>query len=354
MTRVLAWTALAAAVCGLLSSSALAQQPPVGGAPRGPQPGARPVQAPGTAQAGAPARPTGPALPAGANAAGARPLAVPFVLTAEEEAVLDMILRRWQTDSSRIESLSCEIEVWEEVKAFGKKTHKIGELRYQKPDKGLYHIINEVVEGPDGPKMVKAESGPHWACDGKAIYEFRHQDKVLKEMRLPPHMQGQALVHSPLPFLFGAQAEELKRRYFLKDTSSDEERQKGQLWLLAFPKYQADAANFVKAEIILTEHVIGANKLLLPYGLKLYMPNDQGQQEGDTTSHVFRKYDVNRSGVLADWLRGSVFTPRTPFGYRRDVEEPPAEASPAATTPKKTPRIFDQLRFGTRPQESPK
>jgi TIGR03009 family protein len=282
-------------------------------------------------------------------------MAVPFVLTPEEEAVLDMILRRWQADSSRIESLSCEIEVWEEIKAFAKKTHKVGELRYQKPDKGQYYIKNEIVEGPEGPKMAKAEKGPHWACDGKAIYEFRFEDKVLKEMRLPPHMQGQALVHSPLPFLFGAQAEELKRRYFLKDTSSEEERQKGQLWLLAFPKYQADAANFIKAEIILTEHVIAGNKLLLPYGLKLFMPNGQGQQAGDTTSHVFRNYDVNRPTAWRDWLAGSVFSPRTPVTWRREVEEPPPEAGPpAATTPKKSPRFLDQLKFGGRPQAAPK
>lgn len=352
MTRVLAW-AFVAAVCGSLSSSAYAQQPagaPRPGQPAAGQPGAaQPGVGPGVAKA------NGPALPPGANAAGARPMAVPFVLTPEEEAVLDMILRRWQGDSAKIENLQCEIEVWEEIQAFGKKTHRLGDLRYQKPDKGLYHIKSDVQDGPEGPKMTKAENAPHWACDGTALYEFRHADKVLKEMRLPAHMQGQALVHSPLPFLFGAQAEELKRRYFLKDTSSDEERQKGQLWLLAFPKYQADAANFIKAEIILTEHVIGQHKLLLPYGLKLYMPNGQGQQGGDTTSHVFRKYAVNQTGVLQIWQSSRVFSPPTPWGYERQVEEaPPEPGAPAATTPKKGPRIFDQLKFGGRPQAAPK
>jgi len=292
--------------------------------------------------------PAGPALP-GKQPAGppmAKPMGVPFILTDEEQAVLDLVLRRWQTDSAMINNLHCDIEVWENNPVFKKKTHTMGELKYEKPDKGMYHIKFDA----SGPKPVPSQAGPHWVCNGKSIFEFRYADKVLIENRLPPSIQGEALVHSPLPFLFGAQAEELKKRYFMKDTTLPAEREKGQIWLLAFPKYQADAANFIKAELILTSPTVNGKPMLLPYGMKMYLPNDQSD-----SSHVFKNYKINSGKTIGERVFGDIWSPKKPASdWELRVEEAPAEPSETASPEKPRPRIFNPLKLGGKPAATEK
>ena len=53
-------------------------------------------------------------------------------------------------------------------------------------------------------------------CDGKSVFEYRHQDKHLVERPIPKELQGQSIVDGPLPFLFGAEAAKLKARYWLR------------------------------------------------------------------------------------------------------------------------------------------
>ena len=52
--------------------------------------------------------------------------------------------------------------------------------------------------------------GEHWVCDGKSVFEYRHDQKQLVERPIPPQLQGKAIVDGPLPFLFGAEAAKLK------------------------------------------------------------------------------------------------------------------------------------------------
>ena len=58
--------------------------------------------------------------------------------------------------------------------------------------------------------------GEHWVCDGENVYEYRHDQKQLVVRPIPPAMQGQAIVDGPLPFLFGAEADKLKARYWMR------------------------------------------------------------------------------------------------------------------------------------------
>ena len=72
--------------------------------------------------------------------------------------------------------------------------------------------------------------------------------KQLIERKLPPEMQGKAIADGPLPFVFGAKADQLKRRYWMRDITPEEDIGK-RIWLEAVPKLQQDAANFQKATI---------------------------------------------------------------------------------------------------------
>ena len=266
----------------------------------------------------------------GEQPATAPPRAMPFQLTVEEQAVLDLILRRWERDTSAIKTLSCEIEVWKTNGTFQQTTHLLGELKYQAPDKGSYHIQMDASNGTP----TKIDTGEHWVCDGKSIFEFRASDKKLLERRLPPESQGAALItDSPLPFLFGAKAEELKKRFLMRDTTSPEEKAKGQIWLEAIPRYQHDAANFSKAEIILM--VQTGEELLLPYGQRLSMSNDKSD-----VSHVFKKYSLNA-------FFGGISTPRvSPLsGWEHVVINAPTKPGEAPVEQPKR-RIWNPFNLG--------
>ena len=62
-------------------------------------------------------------------------------------------------------------------------------------------------------------------------------------------MQGKAISDGPLPFVFGAKADTLRKRYFMRIITPPGVTD--QIWLESLPRYQADAANFSKVELIL-------------------------------------------------------------------------------------------------------
>ncbi|MEK6236438.1 MAG: hypothetical protein N2C14_17155, partial [Planctomycetales bacterium] len=107
-------------------------------------------------------------------------------------------------------------------------------------------------------------------------------------------------------------------RYFMRVISTQKDVQAGQVWLEAFPKYQQDAANFRKAEFILSR------KDFLPVGLKLYLTNDKSEK-----TYVFRDTKINATR----WIPEPV-NPRYPFYKWEKREAPRAAAKPKPTTPR--------------------
>jgi hypothetical protein len=110
-----------------------------------------------------------------------------------------------------------------------------------------------------------------------------------------------------LPFLFGAEAKKLRERYWLKIVTP--QNVKNQIWLEALPRFQADAANYRIATLILNVPD------MTPRGLQIILPNGKSR-----TSYEF--YDV----VLNDPLRffqGSPFQAFTPRGWQKVVEDAP-------------------------------
>ena len=146
-------------------------------------------------------------------------------------------------------------------------------MKYKKPDKGLFRI--------DGQRPEQ------WVCDGMSIYQYDYQKKQLIEHKLPPEKQGQAIEDGPLPFLFGASAEKLKRRYWIRAVPPPP-GVKDQIWLEAYPRYQQDAADFQRADVIL------GTKDVLPLGIQLHLPNGKSR-----TSYSFQGMDVNDAESVA-------------------------------------------------------
>jgi TIGR03009 family protein len=297
-----------------------------------PQQPATQIQATGTPPANAPPQaPVVPQVPKG------------FDLNALQQAELDAVLTTWQTESAKINTFTCSFDRWEYVMAFGPVINgqaaplnkDKGELTYSKPDKGSFQIteistykkLPPPADQPNAPErgnwipQPKA-IGEHWVCDGKSVYEYRNDQMQVIERPIPPQMQGQAIVDGPLPFLFGADADKLKQRYWMKIDNQNQDPK--QIWLVAMPKFQEQAANFSQVDLILDR------KLELPQAMRVTMPNrDQ---------HVYM-FDLKtaKQNKMLDRLQQALFQkPSIPFGYKHVLDQTPVAQSeqPAQQQPR--------------------
>ena len=297
---------------------------------------------PAVAQPPAGQRPAGTARPQGAvqQASGQvapaqapvpRPPQPAFPqLTPEQAAALDRLLAAWEARNAQVKTWSCEFYKWE-YNAFGPVgagvdrlafAESTGEIKYAMPDKGLFRVKESKQWNAQTSRYEQrpGDTGEHWVCNGTSIYEFRHGDRQLRETRLPPELRGKAISEGPLPFVFGAKADTLKKRYAMRilptpGGGSD------QVWLEALPRTQADAANFSKVELILSA------RDLMPFAIRIYKPGGQDQdvfQFNQNTSLIDKGLDMIR-----DFAK-----PVTPLGYTFILEDAGAPPGPAAAAPR--------------------
>lgn len=308
--------------CGLGAASGHAQQPPQ------PRPG-QVAPAPGVPQAPGMA-PQQPAVPPPMQQQ-------PPALTPQQQAELDQLLAAWEARNATIKTWSCRFTKWEYNTFSPVDANRIptpfseskGELKYAAPDKGLFRIRETkqwkpgTDQQPGRYEPLPGDVGEHWVCNGTSIYQFRHVEKQLCETKLPPEMQGKAISDGPLPFVFGAKAETLKKRYWMRIITP--QNVQGQIWLEARPRFQADAANFSKVELILLA------RDLMPFAIQIYKPGgkDRDVYQFDPATNIFdRGLDM-----LRDFSR-----PATPLGYRYILEDqqgppPGPPAPPGAAQP---------------------
>src|ERR1700730_3765889 len=140
----------------------------------------------------------------------------------------------------------------------------------------------------------------HWECDGQSIYQFVASQEKLIERKLAPQFRGQPLSEGPLPFLFGANAERLKQRYFLHETTPPNQARE-YIWLEAWPRFEQDAANFQRAQLILTK------SNYLPYALQSFMPGS-GHEEHEETKIVYQFSSIKVNDRLG-WLKRDFVPP---------------------------------------------
>jgi TIGR03009 family protein len=249
-----------------------------------------------------------------------------FQLTAIEQAFLDQVLTKWEQESGKIETFNCDFTQFEYDPVFGPGNDEVGQpiaksegygaVSYQKPDKGSFHV-KELLTWDAAQKKRVANSnlvGAHWVCDGASVYEFRNKEKVLHVTPIPPEMQGQNITDGPLPFLFGAKADTLKQRYWLR---VDPRAPEGSIWLAAMPKRQQDAANYRLVELMLD------SSKMLHSAMRVTAP------DSSQTTYTFKLAEASiNSRVTAFW--NTLFqAPRTPIGWTKVVEPPQMAPAPA-------------------------
>ena len=254
----------------------------------------------------------------------------PAPLSPEQQAALDQLLAAWETRNAAVRTWACtfhkwEYNAWSPADANGERlafAESVGELKYAAPDKGLFRVKETKQWSPEARRyeVRGGDTGEHWVCNGESIYEFRHSERQLRETKLPAEMRGKAISDGPLPFVFGAKSDTLKKRYWMRIVTPPDVRD--QIWLESLPKVQADAANFSKVELILQA------RDLMPFASQIYKPAGQDRdvyQFDPRTNLLDRGLDMIR-----DFAK-----PMTPFGYKyvfEDLQAQPAGPQAAAGT----------------------
>jgi len=312
----------------VVSVPAVAQQPAPG---QRPAPAQRPAAMPAAAPQRVAAVPGQPMPQQAGQQQPVRPMQQagpqqPAPLTPEQQAALERLLAAWEARNAAVTTWSCTFHKWEynawspadgggERLAFSESS---GEIKYAAPDKGLFRVKESTQWNPETRRYEKrtGDTGEHWVCNGTSIYEFRHSERQLRETRLPPEMQGKAISDGPLPFVFGAKADTLKKRYFMRLITPAGVTD--QIWLESLPRYQADAANFSKVELILQA------RDLMPFAIQVFKPGGQDRdvyQFDPRTSLIDKGLDMFR-----DFSK-----PVTPLGYKFILDD--VSAGPQAQPP---------------------
>jgi len=271
-------------------------------------------------------------------------------LTEKHQQYLDQVLKFWEFKSDQVKHYECQFKRWEFDPVFGPrdvhKTYSTGVIKYAAPDKGLFRVDKIYHFTPPKPPATKAEyfehegeKGEHWICDGTSIFDFDYRQKQLNETKLPPDMQGKAIVDGPLPFLFGANADKIKSRYWLRIVTPA--NVKGEYWLEAFPKRMEDAVNFKKIEVIIDE------KDYLPKAIQVYDRNYDPKGNPARTVFMFEDRTVNALVNNLNHLNlfhREFFRPATPTGwetlqrgYGQPEQQPQRQPQSTATRPGVTP-----------------
>jgi TIGR03009 family protein len=251
-----------------------------------------------------------------------QPARAPFQLTPQEEQQLDMTLKLWETSSGAVKTFHADFTRWEYDPVWGPKdaakTEASGVVRYQAPDKGLFKIESAKNYNTTTNKYEPSadiNQLEHWVCDGTYVFHVDHKEKKMRKTELPPNMRGTQIADGPLPFVFGQKADKLKARYWVKIATPPGVTD--QIWLEAYPKYQADAANDKKVEIILDA------KKLTPLAIQTHDPNPK-----TSIRNVYRFSGHEVNGLFANnWFKNFI-QPDVPSGYKL-IEEPYSDPSTA-------------------------
>jgi TIGR03009 family protein len=254
-------------------------------------------------------------------------------LTPEHAKYTNDILAYWEWRSNKIERYRCKFKRWEydpvqvsDPRVFFRYSE--GVIKYAAPDKGLFQVeatsqlVLPLVPGQNAKyKRLDETMNEHWVCDGKALYQFNGPTKQLIQRNLPPEMQGQQIAHGPLPFLFNAKADDIKRRYWVRALTPPPKQ--GTYHLEAVPRTPEDAVDFLKVHII-----IAADQDCLPEGIVLYHRNKA------KTTFGFEDREENWNVLIENinLFHREFYEPKPPAGWEKVVE--PLEP---ASTPEQTP-----------------
>lgn len=257
--------------------------------------------------------------------AHAQPAPQGFALNEVQQAYLDQVLQQWEAKSAEVNTFHCDFTRWVYDPVFGPqptesgepiaKKIESGEVSYQKPDRGSFQITQiQAWDAAQGRHVVNSNLvGDHWVCDGQNIYQYNYREKQLEVQSIPPEHQGQNITDGPLPFLFGAKADQLKARYWMR---VDPRAPTGTVWIHASPKRQQDALEYRLVELMLD------TERMLPRAMRVTAP------DGSRTAYQFAIGQAKINSRMNQVWNALFQAPRTPINWKKVVI--PASTATAA------------------------
>lgn len=268
-----------------------------------------------------------------AIAAGAAQAAkAPFEPLSEGDAAyLDQVLDVWEMKTAEIKQYQCTLSRWQYDPSTDPTAPKVidkGTLQYAKPDKGLFRIDERQVltKKSPNPEYSKSELyGEYWVCDGEYVHIRDRNKKEAIKMQLAPEQRHQGIHNSPLPFLFGVKADEIKRRYWIRPVPPPAGN--NDVWLEAWPKQMDDAGNYSRVQVVLDRNEV------LPKALIVFLPNWEAQfPHREVYEFTERKKDWNVLDAMKQKLFMKEFIETNLPSTWKVIVEPyiePQEAVPA-------------------------
>ena len=229
-------------------------------------------------------------------------------LSPQQQTALDNLLNDWEKRNKQINLLESKFYRWKYDSVFGPSNSPPpkpddGELKFAAPDKAWMKI--------EAKNPAQSEQ---WLCDGKSVFQWDYKQNVVMEWMLPPDMQGKGIGDGPLPFVFGIEAQKLKQRYYMQIITPPNVQ--NEVWLEAFPRFQHDAANYSKVQVIL--QIVGATRTLFPYAIQIYAPNEK-----DRTVYQLQEPKINPRCLFGDMFGSDWTKPSVLRGWTKRTETPP-------------------------------
>ena len=252
---------------------------------------------------------------------------VPFVLDPAEQRELDEFLARWERYSANIKRYDVDFDLFEYDPtlqgAIPNKPDRIlfGFFKYiATPMRYLYVIKGEFREGEYIER--NGDKNPHihaekMIIDEKTVSKYDYNAKTVHQINVPPEMIGKGIADSPLPLIFGAKADDLKRRFSMKVVTDS-----NGIRLFARPLLIEDQSEFKELVILL-------DKDLRARGLQQWNINDKSYK-------VFGLKSPTINGMLGNIMSdvATIFRPEVERGWKKEVHEwnllapPPTPATP--------------------------
>ena len=257
---------------------------------------------------------------------------IPFFLNADEQKELDEFLARWERYSAAVHryDVSFNLFLYDSTipgaqpnrpykTAFGYFKYNANPRRFVYAVEGEWQGETQIKWDDKKNPNVLAEKV---IIDERSVYQYDYKTQTLRQIDVPPEMIGKGIADSPLPLIFGAKADDLKRRF-----SMQIEKVPGRddiIWLHARPLQIEDQQEFKELEILLDK------KSLTAQGLKQWDINGKAYRAFELQTPQINRRVISVLQDIAEW-----FTPDAPRGWKRDKMDwiiPPSPV-PAAQQP---------------------
>ncbi len=270
--------------------------------------------------------------------------AQPFFLTPQEQRELDEFLVRWEKYSETIKNYEVQFRrhEYELVKTeampnggMALKRSTFGNFKYcASPSRFSYHVEGDLVRDPETGKGLKVYgkddptvSQEKIIINEKAFYQFDFNGKKVVQINLPPEVVNSGIAKSPLPLIFGAKAEDMKKRFSMKIVTPANVRD-SELWLQVRPLTLEDQQEFRELEIRLDKK-LQANAIT------------RSETNGINVSR-YQLFDVKINSIFnfGAWIRDH-FVASIPRDWTHEVldwaEESPGTATAGPPNPNPAP-----------------